>query len=651
MDSLNKWVLAATVAGMFFVEGIGLAKSEGVNLVANPSLETANSTGLLPASWKKDKWGTNTTVFTYPTAGYDGTKSAKVEIKSYTSGDAKWRFNPVAVTGGKAYIFSDYYQSAINSYLVAEYTLTNGTLKYVNIKTISPATSWTKAEAKFTTPTNAKKMTMYHLIRRKGTLATDNYSLVADEIVLPTATPVLPTPTKIPPTPTRVPPTPTPIPPTSTPVPPTPTPIPPTPTSVPPTPTPVPPTPTPIPPTPTQVLGPTPTPTLGAIKPPPTTMENTNLLGNPDFETENGNMLANWQTGNWGTNSATFSYPVAGENGGKAAKAEITGYVDGDAKWYADDINVNEGGHYEYKDKYQSSIPTQLIVRFTDGQGLYTYEYLGEAAASADWAEAKATFTVPTGIKTVSMFHVIAGNGFLTIDNASLKSTDAVEIPFEQGMVSLDFDDGWTTAYENGLPILANAGIKGTWYMVTGFVKGTAAEYIRLNQVLDLASKGQEIGSHTQTHPELPTLTYDGLVNEILGAKNELANMGILTKSFSYPYGAYNSQIRNLASQAGYDGARTADVPDHGFNYKNTDRYLLKTQSVESTTTLEQLKAWVDTAEQKKAWVILLMHQVDNNGGQYSITPANLQELANYIKSKNIKTVTASEGLALVNEL
>src|SRR5436189_268982 len=93
-------------------------KAVGENLIANPSVEeNANS---LPVGWTTGKWGQNSVTFTYKTGGHTGNASVFVQMKSYSSGDAKWYFNPVSILPSTQYIFSDYYISTVPTYLVAQ---------------------------------------------------------------------------------------------------------------------------------------------------------------------------------------------------------------------------------------------------------------------------------------------------------------------------------------------------------------------------------------------------------------------------------------------------------------------------------------------------------------------------------------------------
>ena len=149
----------------------------GTNVVLNPSAETAS--GSAPANWSTDNWGTNTTTFTYLTnSGHTGTHSLKVQTTKYTDGDAKWASSPIAVTSGDTYDFSDWYQSNTVTHVVIDFTNTDGTDYYLELRTAPVASTWTKYEESFQVPYLAKTMTIFHLIEAVGTLTTDDYSLI-----------------------------------------------------------------------------------------------------------------------------------------------------------------------------------------------------------------------------------------------------------------------------------------------------------------------------------------------------------------------------------------------------------------------------------------------------------------------------------------
>ncbi|MDQ2932898.1 MAG: polysaccharide deacetylase family protein [bacterium] len=158
------------------VDQTSSASALGTNLIANPSVETDSSVTGVPASWNKGGYGTNNRLFTHPTSGSNSTKAVKVEITSYTSGDAKWFFNEVPVTAGKTYEYSDSYISNITSYIVVRYALTTGTYIYRDIALPIPASTFTRVSSQDVAPANAVSATVFHLINRPGFLITDEFS-------------------------------------------------------------------------------------------------------------------------------------------------------------------------------------------------------------------------------------------------------------------------------------------------------------------------------------------------------------------------------------------------------------------------------------------------------------------------------------------
>lgn len=151
--------------------------ASGPNLVPNPSLE--RSTNGQPTDWVMNDPGTNTASFSYITNdGYNSTSSVKVDMSSYTSGAARWIFNPVSITGGATYTFSDYYKANVATKVEVEFTNSDGstTVQWIGDPAAS-SNAWSQATYTFTAPSTAVKATMMHLISAVGSLQIDDMSL------------------------------------------------------------------------------------------------------------------------------------------------------------------------------------------------------------------------------------------------------------------------------------------------------------------------------------------------------------------------------------------------------------------------------------------------------------------------------------------
>jgi peptidoglycan/xylan/chitin deacetylase (PgdA/CDA1 family) len=148
------------------------------NLVPNPSVETPDSANpTKPQNWTNAKTGTNTTAFNYLNTGHSGGRSVQVQMTKRSSGNAKWYFNPVNVSPNTAYKFSDWYQSSVATHYQVVVTRTNGKTVNVASGSVAKSTAWKQLSVSFTTPADAKSVTVYHYLNKVGQLTTDDFDL------------------------------------------------------------------------------------------------------------------------------------------------------------------------------------------------------------------------------------------------------------------------------------------------------------------------------------------------------------------------------------------------------------------------------------------------------------------------------------------
>ncbi|GEM_PF-6874072 len=158
-----------------------------------------------------------------------------------------------------------------------------------------------------------------------------------------------------------------------------------------------------------------------------------------------------WQQGNWGTNTANFS--IDGSTETNIMRINMKEYIDGDAKWFFKPIQKLAAGFYEFSQQYRSNVETRLTMRFTNDQGQIRFINLDTVPSSAGiWLEAKRIIYIPQNNRLISIFQVITSNGLLEITKSRLESIPPSAIRFQQGFVSVTFDDGWETTYTKALP-------------------------------------------------------------------------------------------------------------------------------------------------------------------------------------------------------
>ncbi len=166
------------------------ADAATANLIANPSVETANSAGTLPISWEKEKWGANTVTFDYKNNdGHSGSRSLYVNMTQRTRGDAKWYFTNIPVKPNQKYTYSEFYKSNVRTEIDVEYLSTSGKYSYTWLGSqAASATNWKSTTASFTTPADVKTLTVFHVINRVGWVQNDDFSLVEGDGTSPAPT-------------------------------------------------------------------------------------------------------------------------------------------------------------------------------------------------------------------------------------------------------------------------------------------------------------------------------------------------------------------------------------------------------------------------------------------------------------------------------
>jgi peptidoglycan/xylan/chitin deacetylase (PgdA/CDA1 family) len=163
------------------------------NLIPNANFAAGTTNN--PTGWNADYWGSLKTKFTYPVTGADGTtsKAAQIVVTAYKSGDADWDFNPVSVTPGQIYTFTDKYMATVETEIDVQYVVVkadtiagecspDSNASYVDCaEVISSAvpvsSSFTAFSGVISPPAGTVSMTVLHMLISNGTLAVTDYSL------------------------------------------------------------------------------------------------------------------------------------------------------------------------------------------------------------------------------------------------------------------------------------------------------------------------------------------------------------------------------------------------------------------------------------------------------------------------------------------
>lgn len=171
--------------------------------------------------------------------------------------------------------------------------------------------------------------------------------------------------------------------------------------------------------------------------------------------------------------------------------------------------------------------------------------------------------------------------------------------------VCLTFDDGYASVLETAWPILRERGLPATLFAVSGFLSGEdrfhwdLAEPVherhrlaRADELVAVAADGLDIGSHTVSHPWLPSLDADRVRQELVESRTVLEDLlGRPVDSMAYPTGGWTPAVRALAAEAGY---RIGITVDRGLNTSRTSPLSLRRSF--APTDAEDLRLVLDGA-------------------------------------------------------
>lgn len=158
-----------------------------ITLVGSPDLRTGIPNGRLEQDDDLDPsralgWSANPNpVADYRrVAGRGGGRAVQVTLSHYRDSDrpAYWEYDPVPVTAGAYYEFSNFYRSNVSSRVYLEVQKADGSFREIALKAVGPSRGgFSRYGARFYVPSYAKAVLLIHVPLGRGTLTTDDYRL------------------------------------------------------------------------------------------------------------------------------------------------------------------------------------------------------------------------------------------------------------------------------------------------------------------------------------------------------------------------------------------------------------------------------------------------------------------------------------------
>jgi peptidoglycan/xylan/chitin deacetylase (PgdA/CDA1 family) len=162
--------------------------------------------------------------------------------------------------------------------------------------------------------------------------------------------------------------------------------------------------------------------------------------------------------------------------------------------------------------------------------------------------------------------------------------------------VVVTFDDGYAD-FLDAAERLETAGLPATLYMTTGQIG--AARMLTRRQLQSLGDL-VEVGAHSRTHPRLDELASWRLGDEVHGSKADLEDLlQRPMRSFAYPHGDHDRQVRQTVVDAGFDSAAAVK---NAFSHDRDDPFAIARITVTAGTTAERIAQLLQGRGAPAAW-------------------------------------------------
>lgn len=200
------------------------------------------------------------------------------------------------------------------------------------------------------------------------------------------------------------------------------------------------------------------------------------------------------------------------------------------------------------------------------------------------------------------------------------------KVLFEQGAFSFTFDDVPYSTIVEGIPILNNLNVKGTFYIASQLANGcqlpTITErFASMSDIVDIYNMGHDIGCHTFSHYNLRNGDASELHWDARKNRTELAKFGIDVRHFAFPYGSMSLAAKKVLG-VNYNSMRST-YP--GINHGAVDMRCLHVYALYSDTLDRKfLEKIIDKTIEKKGWTIFYTHGVEVSPNRFGCTPEDL---------------------------
>ena len=149
------------------------------------------------------------------------------------------------------------------------------------------------------------------------------------------------------------------------------------------------------------------------------------------------------------------------------------------------------------------------------------------------------------------------------------------------------FDDGERSEFEIAGPLLAEHGIRATYFVTPGLI-GTAHKFLSWEELKKLRSAGHSVQSHGWSHRFLTWCDEGELDYELRVSRHAIEDrLGAAVQELSIPGGRWDARVLRACAEAGYERVYVSEswLDAESFGVNVLGRFMVR-----NNTSLEQLE-------------------------------------------------------------
>jgi peptidoglycan-N-acetylglucosamine deacetylase len=199
---------------------------------------------------------------------------------------------------------------------------------------------------------------------------------------------------------------------------------------------------------------------------------------------------------------------------------------------------------------------------------------------------------------------------------------------FRPAAISYTFDDDLPNQYAVAVPMFNARGFKITLFTVPNWLPGGSWAPAQ-----NAALHGNEIASHTVTHPRLPELSAGQQTNELADSQAAI-NAHVTNQScvtLAYPYCVEGDEAITRQYYIAARGCSGQLVPRTPANFLNISSFVCGPEG--SVKTPQDFNRLADRAAAAGGWCVYLIHAIDNDKGYSPLPSATLQASVDYLST------------------